>query len=81
MKGRPIQVGFERQQDRRNGAQYMENRKYFGTDVHQSSISAAVREDAGKLVIEGVIETHLHVPMTQSFGAERQLRLGQNLGR
>jgi len=35
----------------------MESRKYIGMDVHQASISAAVRDDAGKLVMECVIET------------------------
>src|ERR1700726_1506888 len=35
----------------------MESKKYIGLDVHQASISAAVRDDAGKLGMEGVIET------------------------
>jgi hypothetical protein len=35
----------------------MESRKYIGMDVHQASISAAVRDDAGKLVMECAIET------------------------
>lgn len=35
----------------------MDNRKYIGMDVHQASISIAVRNTAGKLVIECVIET------------------------
>src|SRR6266581_5140368 len=35
----------------------MDNRKYIGMDVHQASISVAVREGAGKLVMECVIET------------------------
>jgi Transposase len=35
----------------------MESKKYIGMDVHQASISAAVRDDAGKLVMECVIET------------------------
>src|ERR1700730_6305777 len=35
----------------------MESKKYIGLDVHQASISAAVRDDAGKLVMECVIET------------------------
>jgi hypothetical protein len=38
----------------------MESRKYIGMDVHQASISAAVRDDAGKLVMERVIETKAH---------------------
>ena len=35
----------------------MDNRKYIGMDVHQASISVAVRDGAGKLVMECVIET------------------------
>jgi hypothetical protein len=35
----------------------MESKKYIGLDVHQASISAAVRDDVGKLVMECVIET------------------------
>jgi hypothetical protein len=43
----------------------MESRKYIGMDVHQASISAAVRGDAGKLVMECVIETN--APSWNSF--------------
>ena len=35
----------------------MDSRKYIGLDVHQASISIAVRDAAGKLVIESLIET------------------------
>jgi transposase len=35
----------------------MDNKKYIGMDVHQATISAAVRDSAGKLVMESVIET------------------------
>ncbi len=35
----------------------MDSRKYIGLDVHQASISVAVRDDAGKVVMESVIET------------------------
>ena len=35
----------------------MNSKKYIGMDVHQASISAAVRDDAGKLVMECIIET------------------------
>ena len=35
----------------------MDNRKYIGMDVHQASISVAVRDGAGKLVMECIIET------------------------
>src|SRR5215467_14906294 len=35
----------------------MDSRKYIGMDVHQASISIAVRDTAGKLVMESLIET------------------------
>ena len=35
----------------------MDNRKYIGMDVHQASISVAVRDSTGKLVMECIIET------------------------
>jgi hypothetical protein len=35
----------------------MESRRYIGMDVHQASISVAVRDDAGKLAMECIIET------------------------
>jgi transposase len=35
----------------------MDNRKYIGMDVHQASTSIAVRDAAGKLLMECIIET------------------------
>jgi transposase len=35
----------------------MESRKYIGMDVHQASISVAVRDGTGKLVMECILET------------------------
>jgi hypothetical protein len=35
----------------------MDSKKYIGMDVHQATISVAVRDSAGKLVMESVIET------------------------
>ena len=35
----------------------MTSSKYIGMDVHKESISIAVRNDAGKIVMECVIET------------------------
>src|SRR5580704_893955 len=35
----------------------MTSTKYIGMDVHKESISIAVRNDAGKMVMECVIET------------------------
>ena len=34
--------------------------KYIGMDVHKESISIAVRNDAGKMLMECVIETKAH---------------------
>ena len=35
----------------------MDSRKYIGMDVHQASISVAVLDAAGKLLMECIIET------------------------
>ena len=35
----------------------MDAKKYIGMDVHKESISIAVRNAAGKLMMESVIET------------------------
>src|SRR5215469_14930796 len=35
----------------------MDSRKYIGLDVHQATISVAVKDASGKLVMESVIET------------------------
>src|SRR6202790_5779401 len=35
----------------------MDSKKYIGMDVHQASISAAVRDNTGKLVMECILET------------------------
>src|ERR1700752_1557065 len=35
----------------------MDQKKYIGMDIHQASISVAVRDAAGKLVAESIIET------------------------
>jgi hypothetical protein len=39
----------------------MTSTKYIGMDVHKESISIAIRNDAGKLVMECVIETKANV--------------------
>lgn len=35
----------------------MDQKKYIGLDVHQASIPVAVRDAAGKLVSDSIIET------------------------
>jgi len=39
----------------------LNDKKYIGMDVHKESISIAVRNDAGKIVMECVIETKARV--------------------
>jgi hypothetical protein len=64
----------------------MNGTKYIGLDVHQATISAAVLDSAGKLVMEAVLETKAEtIPpenacdgtTTPSAGADRQ---GRNSG-
>ena len=35
----------------------MNDAKYIGFDVHEATISAAVRDSTGKLVMEAILET------------------------
>ena len=35
----------------------MDNKKYVGMDVHQATISVAVVDSVGKLLMESIIET------------------------
>jgi hypothetical protein len=35
----------------------MNDAKYIGMDVHQATISAAVRDSSGNLVMEAILET------------------------
>ena len=35
----------------------MNNKKYVGMDVHQATISVAVRDSSGRLIMESIIET------------------------
>src|SRR5579864_1791945 len=39
------------------GAPSMSSEKYIGLDVHQATISAAVMDSMGKLVMESILET------------------------
>src|SRR5258707_3869891 len=41
----------------RGGTPFMTSTKYIGMDVHTESISMAVRNSVGKVVMESVIET------------------------
>jgi hypothetical protein len=41
----------------KKGAPVMESTKYVGMDVHEQTISIAVMNSAGKLIMESIIET------------------------
>src|ERR1700730_2738256 len=57
-KGCPFWSKFSvRTQLLQKGTPLMTSTKYIGMDVHKESISIAVRDDAGKIVMESVIET------------------------
>jgi transposase len=51
----------------------MTGTKYIGMDVHKESISIAVRNDAGKLVMECVIETKANVILDVIHGLRGEL--------
>ena len=53
----------------------MTSTKYIGMDVHKESISIAVRNDAGKLVMECVIETKANVILDFIDGLRGELHV------
>ena len=53
----------------------MDSKKYIGMDVHKESISIAVRNDAGKIVMECVIETKASVILQFIDGLRGDLHL------
>ena len=53
----------------------MTGTKYIGMDVHKESISIAVRNDAGKLVMECVIETKANVILDFIHGLRGELQV------
>ncbi len=52
----------------------MTSTKYIGMDVHKESISIAVRNAAGKIVMECVIETQANIILDFIHGLRRELR-------
>ena len=49
----------------------MNDAKYIGLDVHQATVSVAVRDSAGKLVIEAILETKAEtILLPVCFGTE-----------
>jgi transposase len=53
----------------------MDSRKYIGMDVHKESISIAVRNGAGKIVMECVIETRASVILDFIHGLRGELHV------
>src|SRR6202140_1145402 len=53
----------------------MTGTKYIGMDVHKESISIAVRNDAGKLVMECVIETKANLILDFIHGLRGELHV------
>src|SRR5271169_3969801 len=53
----------------------MDSKKYIGMDVHKESISIAVRNGAGKIVMECVIETKASVILELIHGLRGDLRV------
>jgi len=53
----------------------MDSKKYIGMDVHKESISLAVRNDAGKIVMECVIETRANAILDFIHGLRGELQI------
>src|SRR5450432_4823383 len=53
----------------------MDSVKYIGMDVHQETISIAVRNSSGKLVMEGIIETKASTILQFFQGLSGSLRV------
>ena len=53
----------------------MDSKKYIGMDVHTESISIAVRNAAGKIVMESVIETKASMILQCIDGLRGDLRV------
>src|SRR6202521_557588 len=53
----------------------MTSTKYIGMDVHKESISIAVRNDAGKIVMECVIETKANIILDFIHGLRGELHV------
>lgn len=53
----------------------MNDTKYIGMDVHQATISVAVRDSAGKLVMEAILETKAETILQFLHGVQGSLHL------
>ena len=50
----------------------MNQAKYIGMDVHQATISVAVLDSAGKLILESILETKAATILQFIGGLQRQ---------
>ncbi len=57
----------------------MNNTKYIGMDVHRESISIAVMNSAGKIVLECVVETKASIILQFLVEVDRRLRMRSEL--
>src|SRR6202521_4533967 len=53
----------------------MDSKKYIGMDVHKESISIAVRNDVGKIMMECVIETKANIILDFIHGLRGELHV------
>jgi hypothetical protein len=53
----------------------MTSTKYIGMDVHKESSSIAVRNDAGKIAMECVIETKANITLDFVHGLRGELQV------
>jgi hypothetical protein len=53
----------------------MNDAKYIGLDVHQATISVAVLDSAGKLVMEAILETKAETVLQFIHGLRGSLRV------
>jgi hypothetical protein len=58
----------------------LNDKKYIAMDVHKESISIAVRNDAGKIVMECVIETKASVILQFIDGLRGDLQVTFEVG-
>jgi len=76
MKGAPFGVGFGcLPQSPQKETPSMDSKKYIAMDVHKESISIAVRNVAGKIVMECVIETKASVILDFIHGLRGELHV------
>ena len=56
----------------------MNQAKYIGMDLHQATISVAVMDSAGKLILESILET-IYLKMRRFQTASKRLRVSSSV--